>query len=173
MERIAIDSPEPLAQAMIVNRSAIIGIVQMMIIDGCKSSQDHRATLKRASLINASQDVLGAKRMTLDGEFLSWQQLFPREVTCFTERSHTAGVGWEATDAGAKRPFKELGISPVRARLELGHVYVVLFDERLDFSRARAGVLIGGDKPVVSRMRLKPVSQGTAWVAVIRCRTVR
>src|SRR3954454_9342701 len=87
-QRVGIDGPESRPQAVSVERQAIVRIVQMMIIYGCKSSQDHRAAFKGASSIDTPQEGLSVEGMTLDREFLPRQQLVPGEVTRFSERSH-------------------------------------------------------------------------------------
>src|SRR3954468_24377532 len=56
-QRVGIDGPEPLSQALTVDRQAIIRIVQMMIVYRCQSSQDHRPALERTSSLDLPQQV--------------------------------------------------------------------------------------------------------------------
>src|SRR3981189_1107383 len=99
--------------------------------------------------------------MALDREFLTWLDILPAEIARFSERAHFFGRRGKFSDAGTEAPVEEFGKRAIPHRLEVGHVDVILADERLDFGSAPARALIKSVQPVIDRLRFDPLRKRT------------
>src|SRR5438105_412988 len=105
--------------------------------------------------------------MPFDRKRLGRLDGFPSEVACFCKCSHFISLGRECSYSVTKFPDKELIVGAIANRLELAHIDIVLFDERLDLARAPSRALKGRIKPIVQRLRLQPLSRGAARLALV------
>ena len=72
----------------------------------------------------------------------------------------------------AANPEYLMILGAVRYRLELGHVDMVLGDERLNLATTPPAVLIRSDQPIVQPAGLQPLGQGAPGPAVVSSRVI-
>src|SRR5436190_5102900 len=100
--------------------------------------------------------------MAFDWKLLINCKLIPTKVVRFGKTAHFGLLRWKSTDPLAKFPGEEVCVRPIDHWLELAHVDVVSFNERLDFTRASPAVLDGRDHPIKDGLRFQPGRRGAA-----------
>ena len=71
------------------------------------------------------------------------------------------------SDARTEASIEKLGKRSIAQRLDLGHVDLILADERLNLARTQARVLIESVEPVIDRLRLDPLRKGALRLALV------
>src|SRR3954454_17406038 len=102
LKRVLVHGPKRTSDPGVIERSSIIRIVVMMVINRSKAREEHRPADVRLRALFAAKDVGGAQRMSLNWKFLIQSQFRPGEVASFGERSHLFGRSRKPAHAGQK-----------------------------------------------------------------------
>src|SRR4051812_7573217 len=148
--------PKASPDVVVLKCLSIIGVMHTVIVDRGQATHQDRAANVGPCALFAAKDEVSAQGVSFDRKLLVGIELLPAEISGLREGTHVARLRREAANAVAKLPHEKFRVRPINDRLELGHVDVMLLDERLDVFHGPARVLKRRSDPIVQGLRLEP-----------------
>src|SRR3954462_3116957 len=88
LQCISVDRPEPITQPVVLQGSAVVRVVYVVIVDRRQTHEEDGASNERPRPIYPSKQFLGVQGMALDRKTLVLCQLLPSEIARLGKCTH-------------------------------------------------------------------------------------